>query len=197
MGVRNSILLRIRIAFVIVGLFALGILYQVGKLQSVDGAKWREVSRTSGFSFREVEATRGDVLSDDGRLLASSLPFYQVALDPTQAPDSIFFSKKLDSLAAHLSHFFGEQDTTYYVEMLTQARADTNRYKMLSRKTHQLPSNGRDEDLADFQNGSNRWRSFISQRRQAFPPIRLHRKENYWFCTQGFIAWEGFGKEFS
>lgn len=133
MSVRKAILNRIKIAFVIVGIFSFGILYQIYKLQFVEGEKWEEISRTKGFQFRRVNATRGDLLSDDGRLLASSLPFYRVAFDPTQAADSVF-DQKLDSLAFHLAQFFEEEDSAYYAETLRNARADTNRYKVLSRK---------------------------------------------------------------
>jgi cell division protein FtsI (penicillin-binding protein 3) len=41
------------------------------------------------FDYKRVKATRGNIYSDNGSLLATSLPFYKVAFDATQPKKSI------------------------------------------------------------------------------------------------------------
>ena len=78
MNIKRSIVLRVRVAFIAVALFAGAILYKVVHLQFVEGDKWAAKSESMNFQFRQVSATRGNIYTADGSLLATSLPFYRV-----------------------------------------------------------------------------------------------------------------------
>ena len=133
MNIKRSILLRVRVVFILVALVAGAIPYRIAQLQLKDGDKWREKAETINFQYREVPATRGNIYAGDGSLLATSLPFYRVAIDPTIVKEDRFKSK-IDSLAQKLSAFYKDKSATAYKRMITDARKDHKRYLVLNRQ---------------------------------------------------------------
>nr|WP_236675895.1 penicillin-binding protein [Chryseolinea lacunae] len=114
-------------------LFAIAVVVKTGHIQFVEGEKWAAMGERISFDYKRVKATRGNIYSDNGSLLATSLPFYKIAFDATLPKDEVFNSG-LDSLAGHLSRFFGDKSKTDYKRMLKDARATGKQYVILSRK---------------------------------------------------------------
>lgn len=85
------------------------------------------------FDYKRVKATRGNIYSDNGSLLATSLPFYKVAFDATLPKDEVF-KKGVDSLAWRLSTFFKDRSQQDYKRMLIDARETGKQYVILNRK---------------------------------------------------------------
>lgn len=133
MNIKKSILLRVRIAFLFVVLFAIAVVVKTGHIQFAEGEKWAAMGERISFDYKRVKATRGNIYSDNGSLLATSLPFYKVAFDATQPKDEVF-ARGVDSLAYRLSRFFGDKSKTDYLRMLKDARATDKQYVVLSRK---------------------------------------------------------------
>ncbi|HSL85432.1 MAG TPA: hypothetical protein VK861_00695, partial [Bacteroidales bacterium] len=90
MNIKRSIVLRVRIAFILVALFAGAIFYRIVHLQFMEGEKWQAKSETLNFQYKQVTATRGNIYSADGSILATSLPFYRVVIDPMMAKEDVF-----------------------------------------------------------------------------------------------------------
>ena len=133
MNIKRSILLRVRVAFLFIVLFAIAVVVKTGHIQFAEGEKWAAMGERISFDYKRVKATRGNIYSDNGSLLATSLPFYKVAFDATQPKDEVF-KKGLDSLAYHLSRFFGDKSRKDYKHILQDARATDKQYIVLSRK---------------------------------------------------------------
>jgi len=51
MGVRKSILVRVRLGFLVIVVLALGILVRIFDLQVAQGEKWRKASEEYGLKF--------------------------------------------------------------------------------------------------------------------------------------------------
>jgi cell division protein FtsI (penicillin-binding protein 3) len=132
-NIKKSILIRVRIAFLCVVVFALSVGAKIGHIQLVEGDEWRKMSEEINFDYKKVKATRGNIYSDNGSLLATSLPFYKVAIDPTLAKDEVF-RKGIDSLALMLSRYYKDRSSTDYKQMLKDARATGKQYIVLNRK---------------------------------------------------------------
>jgi len=132
-NIKKSILIRVRIAFLCVVVFALSVGAKIGHIQFVEGDEWRKMSEEINFDYKKVKATRGNIYSDNGSLLATSLPFYKVAIDPTLAKDEIF-RKGIDSLALLLSRYYKDRSATDYKQMLKDARAMGKQYVVLNRR---------------------------------------------------------------
>ena len=132
MNIKTSILLRVRIAFLVVFLFSAGILFRVGKIQYVEGDEWRALGQSIGLKVMDVKATRGNIYADNGALLATSLPFYQVAIDPYLPTDKLF-GEHIDSLCYLLSKHYKDRSAWQYKNLITQARKEKRRYLVINR----------------------------------------------------------------
>ncbi|WP_143959940.1 penicillin-binding protein [Litoribacter populi] len=133
MNIKKSILLRIRFAFLLVAIFAGVIFYRITQIQFVEGEEWRKKSDDVNLQYRTVKATRGNIYSGDGSLLATSLPFYRVAIDPSIAKDDVF-RKGIDSLSVMLSKHYNDKSRDYYKRLISDARTNNKKYVILNRK---------------------------------------------------------------
>lgn len=133
MNIKKSILLRVRVAFLAVALFAIAIIGKISHIQFAEGKKWAAMGERVSFDYKRVKATRGNIYSDNGSLLATSLPFYKVAFDATLPKDGIF-KAGVDSLAWHLSTFFKDKSQKDYRRMLIDARETGKQYIIINRK---------------------------------------------------------------
>ncbi|TAF33047.1 MAG: PASTA domain-containing protein [Cytophagales bacterium] len=129
--IQRLILLRVRIAFALVFCFGLAAAFRIFYIQVVQGDKWRSLAVTQ--REQTTDAMRGNIYAANGDLLATSLPYYRVAVDLT-IPDSTVFNRNVDSLAANLSRFFGEKDMPSIAKELRDARKNARKYKLLSKK---------------------------------------------------------------
>ncbi len=132
MNIRKSIILRVRIAFLIIAIFAFAALAKIFMLQNADDRKWAKIAEEVDLQYRTVPATRGNIYSDNGSLLATSLPSYRLAFDPTRASDKLY-KNGLDSLAYLLSRHFNDQSREYYKRKINNARLGGKRYIVLNR----------------------------------------------------------------
>jgi cell division protein FtsI (penicillin-binding protein 3) len=132
-NIKKSILLRVRVAFLFVLLFAIAVVVKISHIQFVEGDKWAAMGERISFDYKRVKATRGNIYSDNGSLLATSLPFYKVAFDATIPKDEVF-KKGIDSLAWHLATFFKDKSSKDYRRMLIDARETGKQYIILNRK---------------------------------------------------------------
>ena len=136
MGIRTNILLRIYLAFGLILLLAGAVAVQLCRLQFVQGKKWRAMSTKLSTRYETVEAARGNILSVDGSLLATSVPEYELHMDMLAggiADDKVFY-EKVDSLALKLSQLYPTKSETEYSRMLRDARKDSSRYLLIARK---------------------------------------------------------------
>ncbi|MFZ4863818.1 penicillin-binding protein [Sphingobacterium sp. Mn56C] len=135
MNIRKSILLRVYLAFGLMVLGAFAVFAKLIHLQYVDGGKWKALADSLTIQERVVEATRGNIYSNDGSLLATSVPEYEIRFDAMAIPEerSDVFNAKVDSLAIRLSAFFKDRSSRQYLVALKEARAKKQRYLLLKR----------------------------------------------------------------
>ncbi len=133
MNIKRSIVLRVRVIFILVALAACAIPYKVAVVQFREGEKWKSKAEKVNFQYRDVPATRGNIYAADGSLLATSLPFYRLAIDPTVASNERL-SSGLDSLSEMLSIFYKDKSARAYKRLITDARRDKKRFLILNRR---------------------------------------------------------------
>ncbi|MBI1223601.1 MAG: PASTA domain-containing protein [Bacteroidetes bacterium] len=106
-NVKNEVLLRVYVVLATVVLVAAAIFTQAVKISVIEGEKWR--SKGEDLYIKEVpmEAERGNILTEDGSMLATSMPFFDISWDPnSNAIDTAFWtSKSFDSLAYYLATY--------------------------------------------------------------------------------------------
>ncbi len=115
-------------------LFALGILYRICIIQFAEGKEWKAKAEALTTAVFSIEAVRGNIFDVNGALLATSLPYYEIAVD-INAPgiDDKLFKTNRDSLAFLLSKLFGDKSESDYLKILRKARSDKDRYVILQR----------------------------------------------------------------
>ena len=135
MPIKKDIIWRVGAIYTMVLLVAILIVGRVVILQLFEGDKWRSKAQTLSQRDIIVHANRGDICADDGRLLASSLPYYQVRMDfrASGLTDSVFRAN-VDSLALQLSRFFKDKSPKEYRRKLWNAkyRTKSNRYVLIN-----------------------------------------------------------------
>lgn len=133
MNIKRSILFRVRIAFLLTSAIGMAIFYKITQVQFVDGDKWRQMSEDIHLQYRPVKATRGNIYSEDGSLLATSLPFYRVVLDPSISSEKRF-RNGIDSLATLLAGYYKDKSATQYKRIISDARNSGKKYLIINRK---------------------------------------------------------------
>ncbi|MGB0838597.1 MAG: peptidoglycan D,D-transpeptidase FtsI family protein [Chitinophagales bacterium] len=115
-------------------LFASTIVFKLFYIQFVEGATWMEKSRVT-TRIDTIEGERGNIYSSDSKLLATSLPSFEVRWDARRATDSLF-QETVDSLAWYMSSYF--KDATYeaYKEIFLEERKKDNGYALIKRKVN-------------------------------------------------------------
>jgi cell division protein FtsI (penicillin-binding protein 3) len=131
LNIKRDIVLRSRIAFVAILIFSMAIVYKIAKIQVIDAKKWKTLADQKVFEYKVVKATRGNIYSDNGSLLATSLPFYRLAMDPKAADEKIF-REGIDSLAFLLSDYFKDKTPKEYYRKIDGARAGESKYIILN-----------------------------------------------------------------
>jgi cell division protein FtsI (penicillin-binding protein 3) len=115
-------------------LFALAIVYRIVVIQFKEGDMWKAKAEAFTTKVEDMEAVRGNIFDANGALLATSLPYYEVAVD-INAPsitDKLFAASR-DSLAMSLSNLFGDKSEREYLKILKTARKNKDRYVVLKR----------------------------------------------------------------
>jgi cell division protein FtsI (penicillin-binding protein 3) len=142
MNIKQNILLRIYITFILFAVLGLAILLQILQIQVVEGKYWRSLADSLTTSFVTIEPIRGNIYSADGKLMVTSLPIYDVRIDfKTEAwQDPSIYKTKIDSLAWKLAWYFKDKSPQQYKKLLQRARRDGERYYLLKRSLnhHQL-----------------------------------------------------------
>lgn len=125
---------RTYLAYVFMCLFALCILYRICVLQFVEGDLWRAKAEAFTTKLEDMEAVRGNIFDANGALLATSLPYYEIAVD-INAPSisDKFYKENRDSLSLCLSSLFHDKSPREYLKILNKARKEKDRYVLLKR----------------------------------------------------------------
>ncbi len=136
MNIRANILMRVYLAFGLIVLFALAVFVRLIDVQFRQGHKWVAMADSLSTKEFDIEATRGNIYSVDGSLLATSVPEYELRMDMFAGgiQDDKIFNSKVDSLAMKLSAFFKDKSAKEYSRYLRKARQDSARYVLIKRK---------------------------------------------------------------
>ncbi len=137
MSIKSDILWRVGLIYLAVALFAIFIVGKILFLQFIDDDRWKEKAENTRIQNFRIPPHRGDIYADDMRLLASSVPFYEVRMDMrTPALSDQVFYKEIDSLAFCLSRLFRDRTTQEYKSRLIQGRKTGNRYLLIKKKVN-------------------------------------------------------------
>lgn len=127
----RNILNRLYIVVILFFVFALLIVYKLFSVQYIEGEKYRALAQSRTIKEVVVKANRGSIYADDGSLLATSVPKYDIRFDAVTVSKKNF-NEGLKSLCDSLSGLLGKS-SGYYISKLNKARRTKNRYTLIAR----------------------------------------------------------------
>jgi cell division protein FtsI (penicillin-binding protein 3) len=134
MSIRKDIIWRVALVYITMIVVGMLILAKVVDLAIIEKDKYKSLSQKQTIKNFTIYPNRGDILAADGRLLSSSVPYYEIRLDmKSNAFDREAFRKELTPLARGLSRLFGDKTASAYRSELLRAYARGSRYYLLKR----------------------------------------------------------------
>ena len=129
MNIKTNILLRIYFVAFICLLFGAAVLGKVYYVQNYKGDYWKAMADSLSTQIFEVPAERGNIYSFDDKLLATSVPYFELHIDfGSKAMTDDVFQKSVDSLAFYMWKSFALQTVDSYKRDLVKARKQRKRY---------------------------------------------------------------------
>ena len=138
MEVRRDILWRVYLSFIGISVLGFFVLGKAFLIQRVEGNHWRSMSDSLHQRFVITSAERGTIYSEDGQMLSTSIPSFDVYLDldaeGLRENNGRRFHENLDSLCLSLSDFFRDKPAAQYRKELLKAYRERDRYFLLKKK---------------------------------------------------------------
>ena len=113
--------------FIPLGILAFAVLTKLMSIQFVEGPELRERAQQEVVKEMSIKAERGNIYSSDGKLLATSMPVYDLHFDPVTVNEELFFNE-LDALAKKLALSPGIHNQATWKNEILKARNQGSRY---------------------------------------------------------------------
>jgi cell division protein FtsI (penicillin-binding protein 3) len=154
-------------------LLGLAIISKALYIQVVEGADLREKAESLTTVFRDIDAVRGNIYADDGSMLATSIPIYEVRMDMNAdgLTDEVF-DEHLDSLCISLAALFEDKTAIEWKREMVEQRNRGNRYHLIKRKVkfHQMKAM---RDFPIFRLGRYKGGFIVLQQNRREKPFRM------------------------
>ena len=125
MEVKHDILWRVYLSFILVIIVCVAIFSKAVYIQQVQGAHWRSMSDSLHQRIDSLEAERGTIFSEDGQMLSTSIPqfdlFIDFRVDYLHEKNGIHFRNNVDSLAYYLANLFVFVFSNFYKKVAFSA----------------------------------------------------------------------------
>jgi cell division protein FtsI (penicillin-binding protein 3) len=76
--IRRDILWRVYLSFIGIVLLSFVVLGRAFYIQKAQGKYWRSMSDSLHQKFVEMDAERGTIYSEDGQMLSTSIPYFDI-----------------------------------------------------------------------------------------------------------------------
>jgi cell division protein FtsI (penicillin-binding protein 3) len=110
-------------------------------IQQVQGKYWRGLSDSLHQKIVDIPAARGTIYSEDGEMLSTNIPQFDISIDFRVAPlhekSGLLFRSNIDSLSISLANLFKDQSAEKYKNDLTAAyEANDGNYELRKKITY-------------------------------------------------------------
>jgi cell division protein FtsI (penicillin-binding protein 3) len=136
--VRRDILWRVYTCFLGMGVLSLLVLGKAFYIQRFEGSYWRSMSDSMHQRIVELDAERGTIYSEDGQMLSTSIPQFDIYIDfladGMRARNGKVFRENVDSFCTSLAGYFKDKSISQYKKELQEGYRKKNRYYLLKKK---------------------------------------------------------------
>ena len=138
MDVKKDILWRVYLCFLCIIVLGVIVLGRAIYIQRVQGAYWKKISNTQHLKYIDINAERGSIYSEDGNILSTSIPVFDIYIDfgadGLREKNGKRFYENLDSLSLSLSALFKDASKSSYKKLLISGYKNNERYFPLKKK---------------------------------------------------------------
>ena len=131
MNKESLVLKRFYIVAGLLFIVAVAVVFRLSKIQFTQGDEYRAMAAQKTTQNIPIKANRGNIYAQDGSLLATSVSRYDIRFDAVTVSASNF-EQLMPDLARSLGQYFG-RSTSYYQNILQEARLGNNRYQLIAR----------------------------------------------------------------
>lgn len=111
------------------------IVWKILDTQYFDGGYWKKLGDDISLVKRKIIAERGNIYTYDGRMLATTIPTFNLFMDTkAEGLKEELWNQKIDSLALALATKFKDKSAAQWKEELTDARESGKRYYPIAKK---------------------------------------------------------------
>lgn len=125
MDVKRDILWRVYLSYILIVIVCFAILGRAFYIQQVEGKYWRSLSDSLHQRIVEIPAARGTIYSEDGQMLSTNMPKFDIYIDfrvePLHEKSGKIFRENIDSLSISLANLFKDKSAESYKNDLTKA----------------------------------------------------------------------------
>ena len=135
MSIKKNILFRVGIIYFLLSVVAVSIIAKAVYTQVAEGVELKKQMEKISLKDIIIEPNRGDILATDGRLLATSLPSYEIRVDTRASglTDNVF-NDSIGALSLSLEKMFRKKSADLYKKELITARKQGKRYYLIASK---------------------------------------------------------------
>ncbi len=129
---KTDTLWKTHLVYMLVLLFGVALLAKIILVQTKDSKELVELAEKRELRVKELEASRGNIFSYDGKLMATSVPVFDVFFD-SQSVDQEIFVSKIDSLSQQMALLIPKRTAAQWKEYLSTAKAEGKRYHPIAK----------------------------------------------------------------
>ena len=124
---RTDTLWKTYLVYILILLFGLAIIVKIILVQTKDRERLQELAKNQEHRVTIIEASRGNIYSADGQLMATSVPLYDVFFD-YKAVDSALLADNIDSLCIQMAELLPKRNPAQWKEFFAQGINNHNRH---------------------------------------------------------------------
>ena len=151
---KTDTLWKTHLVYFLVLLFGIVIIAKVVLMITRDSKEYQALAEKREYRVRELEASRGNIFSADGNLMATSMPVFDIYFD-TQTVEPEIFNAQIDTLSQQLSIMLPRRKAAEWKKYLSDAKAEGKRYLPIA-KNQSLNDYRKMQQFAIFKLGPNR-----------------------------------------
>ncbi len=124
---KTDTLWKTYLVYFLVLIFGIAIIAKIIVVQTKDNKELEKLAEQREYRVDTLEASRGNIFSSDGQLMATTIPLYDVFFD-YKSVDSAFLADNIDSLCGQMASLFPKRNREQWKAFFAEGRAKKNRH---------------------------------------------------------------------
>ena len=173
--IQQHTILRFAVIFILIFLGFIAVAVKIVLIQTTEREQWLRIADQQIKTNQVVSATRGNIMDDGGRLLASSMPQYYIYMDagvkPLHQGGDTLLHRHLDDLCEQLSSIIGDKSAQEYRQLILSAHRKNKRSQRLTKTRINYIQKKQIEEIALVKKGKNISGITFDERKRRIKPF--------------------------